>query len=60
MIASIEHVDVLKRGAKVNIDANCNVNSLIEKYVAIDEAPKSNMLEGIVNPLKFGPIVVSL
>lgn len=55
MIASSEYVDELKPDAKVYIDADCSVKSLIETVDGIYMALKSSaLLEGIVNPKLFG------
>lgn len=57
MVASIAYVNVLKKGAKIEIIANCNVESLVAKYDAINIAQKTNqLLDGIVDPTILGPI----
>lgn len=57
MITSIAHEQVLKPDAKVYIDANCSVKSLIETHDAIYKALEfSELLKDLVKPGLIGSI----
>lgn len=57
MIVSYARVDVLKSGAKVNIETQCGVDTSIKKIDHVYMALDSNMIEGIVNPKRFSKLV---
>lgn len=45
--------DLVKTSTPVRILAQCKIAHYIEQFVAISRAHKSNLFEGILNPLKL-------